>query len=191
MKLLDSPDIDREMIEKLLQLDAIVYPADQQGDINSVWERFMSNRDSYTITLLDGKPIGYLCVFPITDSLYEKIVDEKLLVDSNILPSDIKRYERGEPYNLYIISIVVHPDYQGSEALKHVLKGFADKIERLRLNGIVLNKILAQAITEKGYQLLLSLGFQSIVRTSGDSFIMESTADTVFSHIRKRLANWK
>jgi len=178
------------MIEKLLALDALVYPIEQQGDLQSVWERYIKNKDTFTIVCSDSKPIGYICAFPIEDKLYDSIKKEGLLFDSTIPPELIKGYEKGMEYNLYIISIVIHPDYQGSNTLKFILKGFADKIDRLKDQGMTFNKILANAITSKGYHLLQSLGFKIIYKVNDESVIMESKVETVIKIIRNRLENW-
>lgn len=182
-------DLDKAGLEELLQLDTMVYEADQLGDTQSVWERYEKNKNSFTITTVNGLPIGYVCTFPITDALYDIIKAKEMLVDSHILPEQIKDYEQGNTYNLYIISFVIHPDYQGSSALKYILLGFANRLHALQEQGIKFNKILAHAISPKGYKLLDSLGFQIVAKTHENTSIMETFVQTVIDSIQNRLKN--
>jgi len=77
-------DHDKKFINEILEIDSLVYPKHLQGTFEDVYGRFYANRDIY-ILLYDGKKlIGYLCLFPIKDSLYERILNENILFDSNI-----------------------------------------------------------------------------------------------------------
>jgi hypothetical protein len=137
------------------------------------------------------EPIGYLCVFPIIDELYLQIKQGDFLTDSDINPEQVIDYHEGNTYNLYIISVVIHPDFRGTDVLKYLLSGFADRIEALQDKGVKFDRILAQGISDKGKQLLLSLGFDTLATLHQGTAIMESTVEDVIRNIKVRLIHWE
>jgi len=77
-------DLDKGFINEILEIDASVYPEHLQGTFEEVYGRYCANKDMFVLLYDDKKLIGYLCLFPIKDSLYERILNENILFDSNI-----------------------------------------------------------------------------------------------------------
>jgi hypothetical protein len=190
MELKHTSNLDKGTIKKLLQLDYLTYPIEQQGDIVSVLERFERNNDTYSVVLNNEEPIGYLCAFPIVDELYLEIKKGNFLKDKEINPEQVVDFQIGNTYNLYIISIVIHPDFQGTEVLKYLLNGFVDRIEALQGKGVKFNRILAQGISEKGKDLLQSMGFKTVNSLHLGTTVMENTVEDVICKIKERLISW-
>jgi hypothetical protein len=185
-----SYPIDNNELTRILLLDSLVYPSEQQGDRESIWQRYLSNTNSFTLIKNEDETIGYLCAFPIDRKIYDRIRSGSLPQDSTLEPRHILAYESGRSYDLYIISVVIHPDYQGSGALKHLLWGFLEKLESLQRRGVQLERIMAQAISPKGLSLTKSLGF-AVIRDNGQgTIIMEAHVRQVIDSIHQRLDSW-
>lgn len=153
---------DDELIKEVMQLDAMCYPTYMQGTYDTINARFKKNEDSFILAYHGEKLVGYLCFFPVTDSLFNKIYEDNKIYDTDILPEDIRVYGHGGLYNIFIISVVVHPDYQGSDVIKYIAENFVEKIEMLNNNSNIIGKILATAVSNKGKNFLEKLNFTNV-----------------------------
>jgi hypothetical protein len=64
---------DEDLVKKILEIDASVYPLDMQGTMDSVLSRYRANRDEYILlTNGTGEIAGYLCCFPVAESFYNE-----------------------------------------------------------------------------------------------------------------------
>ena len=84
-----------------------------------------------------------------------------MLNDSDLEPKNILTFEEDE-ITLYITSIAILPEYQGTVAVKELSRGFIEHIRLLLSRGININKIMAVSISEKGYNFALKMGFKNI-----------------------------
>lgn len=157
---LNKDDHDKKFIKEIIEIDKKVYPDNLQGKFNEVYARFRANRDMFVLLYDDKKLIVYLCLFPINDSLYETISSENKLFDSDISCKMIEQYKSYNVYKLYLISMVIIPEYQKKGLSKFLIKGFYKYILDKKKRNILFSKILSSAVTNDGKLMLKRMGFK-------------------------------
>ena len=160
LKIVKSKNIKRDFIDDVLKLDALVYDQDMQGSYESVNKRFQKNKDSYLLIMDASKIVGYICFFPISKSLEKKMLEGDEIQDDNISPNDILEYTKGKSHDLFIISIVIHPDYRDQEAIKLLTSEFVSFINKKIKTNFHINKVYASAVSSDGEKVLEYLNFK-------------------------------
>jgi GNAT superfamily N-acetyltransferase len=165
---------DEAFIKRILQLDASVYTLDMQGTMESVSDRFRANKDSYVVLLRDDVIIGYICLFPINAALYKKVVhSRRMFDDGNITSEDILEYKENHDYHLFLISVVILPEFQNTGCAKLLADGFLKFIEDKNKENVKIKSVTAFAINDDGVVFLSRIGFQTIRKFEGSHTIMQ------------------
>lgn len=125
------------------------------------------------------KLIGYLCAIPIDNKFYNKIRAGKVTEDVKIPVNKVLNYYPGNKYNIYIFSVVIHPEYQGTSSVFFLLNGFINNLLKLIKKGIEFDKVLADAVSEKGLKIATSLGLERICNSNHSSTILETNVYTM------------
>lgn len=167
---------DRELraaIMNILELDAEGYPSEFQGNFSSVMDRVLSNRDCLIMVRFQEKIVGYICFFPICESLFNEIMNSSNMYDNDIVGTQIIEY--GLNSNLFIISIVISDKYRNGEVIKILNNSFkrwiANKIDK----GITFQNFLAYSISTDGVKWLHNFGFEPYKRITESEvlYVME------------------
>ena len=110
-----TEDSITRVIRAVLEIDRLVYgvldPADN-GDENFWRERWRHRPDAHHVCFVNGFVAGYLQavpLFPWTSHL----VKSGQLRDAQILDSHVPLVSQREDQSLYIMSVVLHPAFQG------------------------------------------------------------------------------
>ena len=153
-------DLDINLINDVLKIDSMVYPEHIQGTFDEVYDRFKANRDMLVLLCDGNKLIGYLCLFPIKEELYDEIVNSDRMFDSDIPGELLEQYEPYNTYTLYIISIAILPEYHGKGLSNRLIEGFHKYIFEKKKNNIYFSAALSTAVTEGGEYILKKMGFK-------------------------------
>ena len=175
-----TEDNDADMINTVIEIDSIVFPAHLQGTFQEVYGRFCKNRDSYVLLYDKNRIIGYLCMFPVKDELYREISSSDKFYDSNIPCEMIEQYKPGNTYKLYAISTAILPGYQGKGLSKHLIGGFRKYLTDKRKENILFSSVLSTAVTTGGDYLLRTLGFEKKKTLQNDYALYELLIDDVY-----------
>jgi GNAT superfamily N-acetyltransferase len=158
---------DCGFIEKILDIDKKVFSSVVQGTFESVGGRFEANKESYILAYHNFEIVGYICFFPVTRELREKIEKEERVFDDDISSADILPYpqtaeEAESEYDIFLISIAVLPDYQGigigSGLMKEFFTFVSDKIQ----SGCKIKNLYSYAHTTYGAWLLEKSNFHEL-----------------------------
>jgi hypothetical protein len=164
-KIMYSRDIDipdEDFVNKILEIDASVYPLDMQGSMDSVLGRYRANKDEYILLTNDaGEIVGYLCCFPVKESFYNELINSSRAFDDDITPDKIMPYTQGALHRLFMISIAVKPGSRDGAA-KLLSAAFEDFLEDKQKNGFPILSVAACAMTDKGAAFLAKSGFSCI-----------------------------
>jgi len=179
-------ELDKEFINEILEIDASVYPEHLQGTFEEVYGRFCANRDMFILLYDDKKLIGYLCLFPIKDSLFEKISSENKLFDSDISGEMLEQYKPHNVYKLYLISMVIISEYQKKGLSNYLIKGFYRFILEKKKNNILFSVILSSAVTNDGKLMLERMGFKEKKKLPGGYSLNELLINDAFYEIAER-----
>ena len=141
---LDCPEISedpRAFFDEIHRLDQAVYQGEDVGETQPMIDRYVRNKGSY-IYLKDserpGEIVGYLNFLSCSDSLrelimnkntpYPRLDDEIGIVD----PGDIEDYSVGKDAFIYILSIVIKPEYQNDKSyITALTDGFCSFLREL------------------------------------------------------------
>jgi GNAT superfamily N-acetyltransferase len=162
MQLRDIHDVDKKLIQDIMAIDALVYTPDYQGTYEEVSARFFANRDMFILLYENEKIIGYLCMFPIKNDLYQNIIQSNAMHDSDIPGSMIESYSSGNHYKLFMISVAIHPDFQKRGLSKLIIRGFYRYMLNKQKNNIHIDSILAISVSKTGERFLENLRFTKL-----------------------------
>ena len=152
-------DIEANLISSVLEVDSLAFAEDFQGTYSEEYDRFIANKDTYVFLYDGAKMVGYLNLFPIKRELYEQIISEDRLFDSDIPGEMIEQYVPSRSYDLYLLSAAIRPDYQKRGLSKLLVKGFFEYLLEKKNDGILFSSALSTAVTNEGSLLLERMGF--------------------------------
>jgi GNAT superfamily N-acetyltransferase len=143
------------IFDSIQEIDRAVFHdnglATQQSDI----DRYEAYKDSYIFALCDGKIIGYLCYFPVTEDFYNRVIEGKQVYDGNIANTDICHLNDNVNY-IFILSVAILPDYQK----KGISKQFSEIIIK-EFSRIKIKDKISYAFTTEGEHFLNVLGLKN------------------------------
>jgi ribosomal protein S18 acetylase RimI-like enzyme len=80
-------------------------------------------------------------------------------MDDNIIADDIYLYSKEEPNRLYILSVVIDPEYQNSNAVNVLVNAFIVFLREKENTGYPIERLLVSCISEDGSKLFSRLRF--------------------------------
>ena len=172
IRVLRSYDIPESMFPKIADLDSEVFASDSDdfgGDTTMPKETIfglLKKNISTTIVIVDENenPIAYYQVFPLEKQFQEKYINGKLgfkdLDDSKVLGSEEKEID------LYVWTIAIKKEYRGMKVqdpanpnetvaiMKLLQEGLVDCLSDLIKQGVKINNIYGEGVSEKGKALM-------------------------------------
>ena len=118
-----------------------------------------------------------MLVLPLTDEAYEaiksgRVIDVDYLEEKHVLP-----YVRGKN-KLYASSLVIDPDYQGYGCGEKLTDYFFQELSKKEEQGIITESILADTVSNGGYNNLSKRGLNLYKKTNHQSIIVERRHET-------------
>ena len=138
-KIITGHNIQYKDIEDAIYLDSLSYKDCYRGKFKDCINWYKANPDIYMMIKTSNQIIAYINVMPLYEKCYNKIKDGNF-IDINIEPNMIMKYEKNNTSNIYLSSIVIHPDYQNGLILK-ILFGISPLIFILEIK-MVFSKII-------------------------------------------------
>jgi GNAT superfamily N-acetyltransferase len=145
----------KEIFDSIQKIDRAVFHenglATEQSDI----DRYEAYKDSYLFALHEGKIVGYLCYFPITERFYQSVVDGIRVYDGDIANTDICNLNDNSNY-IFLLSVAILPDYQE----KGISKQFSEILIK-EFSEIKISDIVSYAFTAGGEHFLNVFGLKN------------------------------
>jgi len=187
---IDGKDVTPKDIGEALELDKLVYNEDQHLTLEQCVGYHKQNSDIYTMIKDKGadRVIAYVNISPLTDEWYEKMKTGQQL-DKGIPPEAIAPYKKGQLHNIYFCSIVVHPDYQGSEVFRLLLGGITRKFNKLANEGVLIKRVLSDDVSDAGRRMSHMYGMEKQKGTNHDSCIYEAEIKPPYKITQVRMAD--
>lgn len=173
--IIEGKQVTADDIEQARQLDRLVYDEEYFVSLQQCLQWYGRNRQIYTM-LRDnqsGNIIAYVNLSPVTAEYYEKIRSGNF-VDTFLPAEAIVDYDLPDIYDLYFSSIVVHPDYQNLGLLLTLFNAIAKKFLNLGKEGILIRRMVADAVSERGVKFCKLFGMTCLKGSSHDSQIYEA-----------------
>lgn len=166
-------DVDEAFLAKLDRIDEACYEPKYWGELENTLLRFRKNPRQFVFVLDEATDelAGYINFFPCEQGLYEdNLFASPVIRDDDITPDEVAPY-RTDANHLFIISLCVHPDYQGGEAIKLLSNSFIDYLNQLQDEGYPITDIMGTAVSEDGRKAMGNYLFHE-VRTLADSDVV-------------------
>ncbi len=155
-KVLTGWEFDTDFLPKIMELDRIVYSAEYAGELENMVARYQANRDSFVCVMDEehGRLAGYINFFPCTEALYQDILYQTSVIrDDDIRADEIAQYDT-ETNHLFVISIALHPDYRGGEAIAVLSDAWIAHLNRIQEAGYPITDLSAIAVSQDGRKAL-------------------------------------
>lgn len=168
-------DVTEEFVYKIAPIDQACYKAEYMGQaINSVI-RYRKNKRTFVFVCNEkNELVGYINFFPCGKALTDDIMWKcDHIRDDEISPDEITEYDKDENH-LYMLSVAIHPDYQGTDVIKIMTKGYRDYLDRLESEGYPITDIMASAVSSDGIRFLERNGFKRVRELSDGNIVFKS-----------------
>ncbi len=138
-------------------------------DVEKQKEWLRKNPDTTYVVKHENKVVGYVLLLPLEADKIERILkgQESSL---DIVTSEVKQFEKGKVYNIYMASIaisssvtLVEKRIYGARLVGGVLGVLVDLGKR----GVILETITARSSKPDGIRLLRGIGFTEVLSTTG------------------------
>ena len=153
-------EVDAEFVYKIRPVDVACYKEEYQGVAENSVIRFTKNQKTFVFVCNENDDVvGYINFFPCEENLYRDIISEcDHIRDDEILPEEVAEYNDRENH-IYILSVAIHPDYQGTEVIKIMTKAYEGYLEKIEKEGLPITDITASAVSSDGIRFLERCGF--------------------------------
>lgn len=171
---IEGSSVTAEDILQACMLDQMVYEEEYYVTLQQCLEWHKKNDRIYTM-IRDNTTkdiIAYVNMSPVTKEYYDKIKSGQF-IDTYLPPDAIVDYFLPDTYYLYFSSIVVHPDYQNSTVFLILFNAITQKFLELGKEQILIEKIVADAVSEKGQKFCELFGMQKQKDSHHNSQIYE------------------
>ena len=175
-KVVEDEEVTENDIRQALELDRKGYhvPDIEQFDIEKCM-RWNENTGYKVYTMIKDPEtddvVGYINAVPVNDKCYEEIKAGKY-ADVDINDNDIEAYKFPNiprTYNLYFASIVIDSKKDKFRRFFELYNAFLDKLIKLTESGIIVSRMIADAISEAGKLLCEGCGMKKIKDTDHDN----------------------
>lgn len=158
------------------------------------------NTECVHVLEYDGKIVGYLTMLPLPMSTIERIMNGEIKAWQIDL-DEILPYAPGQPANIYIQTLAVHPDYHNTPTIfrkygSWLIRGIMDMIYHWGVDGFEVQKIFTRSDTEYGQYSSIGMGFVEEPAPLGVHkriFVldMEKSAQPFLLHYRQALQEYR
>jgi len=159
----------QEIFDSIQEIDRSVFHdnglATQQSDI----ERYEAYKDSYLFALYEGKIIGYLCYFPITEKFYESVIEGIKVYDGDIASTDICNLNDNSNY-IFLLSVAISPEFQKKGISKRFSEILVEEFSRIKIKDIV-----SYAFSTGGEHFLNHLGLKNYKEMEDEIKLMKGS----------------
>lgn len=174
IKYINSSFFDKETLLDVLKIDSLVYPKEYQGTYKSVSKRFSACKKMFIYAYNeDDELIGYICFFPIKDSLLNKIVNSNNIFDDNIKKEEITNYQKGMTHNIFVISIAITKKYQKKGIGKILVEKMIAFLINVNKDNIKINNIYATTINKSSQKLFQHFNFKVLKTYSENETLLK------------------
>lgn len=163
-------DVDEDFLEGIKPVDYACYDRKYWGQLPAAQARYRKNPRSYVFVTDDDSAsdggsgpasvAGYINFFPCEEGLYlDNVLRSPVIRDDDIRPEEVAPW-RHEANHVYVYSLAIHPDYQNTDAIKVLTRGFRDCLRRLEGEGFPISDIDGTTISPHGSKAARRWGFR-------------------------------
>ena len=175
-EIIRNEQVTEKDIEEALLLDYSSYDEYYHLETSRCFGFVRKNNYVYSMIKADGHVIAYINISPINDEAYERLrggESDNFLCYDYLVPM-----EDNAVLNIYISSIVVSKKYRGQGLAKILINDAKEKyLKLLEERNITAKRVLGDAVSNGGEQILTDLHLDFLRETSRKSKVFEKTFD--------------
>ena len=155
----------------MFEIDKKVMREDLIADTETTFGWFRHNKYTHigVRDISSGKIVGYFSALPITDDIYNKILQGDFQ-DKDFTSDCIEQYIFSNFYKVYIAGVGIHPKYQNTGAFIKLYNALIDLfISLAKDREIYVSEILAEASTKQGEKFCKMIGMKKVCVTKNDT----------------------
>jgi len=155
-----------------ISLDMQVYQETLVGDIN-LYLSWVKKQPKLSIASFDAddrkRVLAYIAMMPLSEKTIIEILKGNRR-ETSITPDEIENYDREGAYTLLIESAVSHPDHpeQIGILMRHIMNYWCEQYPQRYID-----KLYAQAASEKGDILIQKLYFAPLYDLANDAYMLD------------------
>lgn len=147
-----SNEAPSDFIKTVYEIEKKTYSAELCGILENQIARYEFENDSFLLVYDGDALVGYVNFLLLSDTLFEQMKDKSRheMRDDDISPSELCHWRRDSLNHLFIISVVVIPEYRGGEAVKMLGNGLLEYIREKENAGYPIGSISGSAVSDGG-----------------------------------------
>jgi hypothetical protein len=129
------------------------------GELRNLVIRYERCPDSFLL-IYDGDALaGYLCFFPVGDSLYAQLNDlsDTTMRDDDITPEEMEPWRKDALNHVFILSVAILPAYRGGQAIRLLGDGLLSFLREKEAAGYSIGSVAGSAVSAGGENFLKRL----------------------------------
>lgn len=165
-------------LKEVIDIDSVTLPAEYVTSLEKLEERFHTFEDSFVGMLDDsGRLVGYINYFPLQETTRERLVQGDIPNDIFLGEADIHHTFPDQPFDAYIITVAVLPEFQNGLVVRSLVLQFYVRMRAWAEASTHFRGIYASAVADDGRRFLLRLGMRPLPQNQG---LFYATIDQFF-----------
>ena len=144
--------VDRAFLDKLDFVDTVCYEEKYWGEMANTVARWEKNRRSFVFVVDNdtGNLAGYINFFPCEEGLYlDNLSRCPIIRDDDITADEVAPW-RETGNHVFVLSLAIHPKYQGGQVIKLLSNSWIRYMNRLEGQGFPITDIMGTAVSADG-----------------------------------------
>lgn len=157
---------DVSVIEQVRALDCLVYPPHYVGKMQNLTRRFLRLPDSLLLMYSGSQLAGYINFFPVAETMHRQMTSPAYVQmrDDDILPAEMEDYKPGGRNDIFVLSVVIAPDFRGKEAAACLSDGLYTFLRAQNDRGNTITSFSGCAVSQGGCRFLARFGAEKMKR---------------------------
>jgi len=170
-----------DCIEAAYALDRILYSPALCGEIQNMKARFEYCRDSFVFLYNGTELVGYINAFPVCEALHKEMTDKSDLRmrDDDITPDEMMEWTKGASHSLLVLSVVIKPEYQKTEAIVTLSEAFLAFLRDKEQGGYHIEALFGYAVSLSGVKFMKRLRTSFLKRTNEEYSLFYGDEESV------------
>ena len=147
-KIVSYGSVSRTLINKIVMLEKDIEPCICRNGVNGYYKYSDIFKESLVVAEDNGRVIGYLCWFPISNDFSSKVLDAEDYIEDNCIAVKDVSYVCNMN-NVLIRSLYIHPKYRGLGIGTSLVEALLLRLISLQENGNTVRDLLFQAKTKE------------------------------------------
>ena len=143
-------------IEDVFEIDKMTYSPELCGVKENMYKRYAACKESFILVYDDDKLAAYINFFPVSDAVNKAMTDRNNphMYDDDITAEDIKDWRLDNPIHVFVVSVMVCPEYRKDEAIVLLSNALLDFFRDKKEAGYSIGSISGYAVSGGGVKFL-------------------------------------